>query len=322
MDALQQSYSYGSSPLTSSSRSTLYHAYLVGGNISQSLSPLLHTILFNAIETKWSFHLAQTTDASQFTAMLTAGDTIGTSITMPNKVAFLPCLDALTEEASVIGAVNTSFVRIAPGGRPRYIGTNTDCVGLRETILQKEPGAGVVAQGRPAMVVGGGGAARSAIYSLWKWFQPSEIYIANRLESEVEEIVRDFTKAMPGIQLRHIPTVEMSKQISAPHIVIGAVPDYPPQEPGEILCSNICDAILQRDEKGLLVDMCYMPSPQTRLLKGADGQGWKTITGAEVLLRECVAQQILWAETEPSEMGARQALAAISKKTMTPVSNM
>jgi quinate dehydrogenase len=233
---------------------------------------------------------------------------------MPNKVTFKTSLDYLTEEAQIIGAVNTSFVRVAPDGRRVYVGTNTDCVGIRETILQRSPEAASAAQGKAAMVVGGGGAARSAIYSLWKWFGPSEIYIANRLESEVREICNSFIEGMPGIQLRHIKTVQDAERVAAPSIIIGTIPDYPPTQPGEVLCNRICDVILRKQEKGLLVDMCYMPSPQTNLLSSAKSQGWKTITGREVLVRVCVAQQILWVEEEPSEMGVKQALEAVGEK--------
>lgn len=91
---------------------------------------------------------------------------------MPNKVAFQPLLDDLTDEARVIGAVNTAFIRLMPDGRRRYIGTNTDCVGIRETIPQRNPYA--------------------VSNALWAWFRPSEIYIVNRLKSDVNAIVNYF----------------------------------------------------------------------------------------------------------------------------------
>ncbi|KAL4810634.1 hypothetical protein BDV18DRAFT_155247 [Aspergillus unguis] len=315
MDILRQSYTYGKSPLTAKSRSIPYHAFLFGASISQSLSPLLHGILFKSANAVWSYDKVQTTDRSTFEGILAANDTIGSSITMPNKVTFGSSLDHLTEEARVIGAVNTSFVRTAADGRRVHIGTNTDCVGIREAILQRYPAAPSTSKGKPAMVVGGGGAARSAIYALWKWFGPSEIYISNRLDSEVEDIMQYFRRAIPSIQLRHLESVESAEHVSAPHIIIGTVPDYPPTQPGEILCAEICDAVLRKPEKGLLMDMCYMPSPQTKLLRRAEDQGWNTVLGTDVLVRVCVAQQILWVEEVPNEAGVKEALEAMSEKT-------
>lgn len=312
MDILQQSYRYGNSPLKPSSLSAPYNVYLFGGNISRSLSPLLHAILFRSMDASWEFHRVQTTKSSDFQSKLAATDSIGASITMPNKVTFGPLLDDLTDDARVIGAVNTAFIRYSSIGRRRYIGTNTDCVGIREAILQHDRAAMSIAKGKPAMVIGGGGAARSAIYALWKCFSPSEIYITNRLESEVDEVIKHFTKAMPGVKLRYIADVVAAERLPAPTIAISTVPDNPPSEPGEMLCWKITKTVLAKEKKGLFVDMCYMPSPETRMLTTAREAGWKTIAGTEVLVRVCVAQQILWLEKMPNEQGLREAVDAIA----------
>lgn len=131
-----------------------------------------------------------------------------------------------------------------------------------------------------------------------------------------------FRKAIPSIPLRHINSVQAAEQVPAPSIIIGTVPDYPPTQPGEVLCARICDVILRKREKGLLVDMCYMPTTETKLLTTAKVQGWNTISGTEVLVRVCVAQEILWAEEEPNERGIQQALAAISEKTKVQLSRL
>jgi quinate dehydrogenase len=312
MDTLRESFHYGTSPLTSSSLSSPYNTYLFGSHISKSLSPLLHEILFRSLGAPWKFHLEQTTDKQKFQTTLAAPETIGVSITMPNKVTFGLLLDDLTEAAQVIGAVNTTFVRLDSTGKRRYIGTNTDCVGIRESIVQYDPTAIKTAEGKPAMVIGGGGAARSAIYALWKWFS-SEIYIVNRLKSEVDDIIKHFTKVMPGIQLRYISDIATAQSLPAPSIIVSTIPDYPPSEAGEVLCWNICETFLEKVDKGLLVDMCYMPVPGTRLVKAANKAGWRTILGTEVLVRVCVAQEALWTERLPNQQGVSEAIAAITQ---------
>lgn len=312
MDILRKSYQYGKSPLTSTSQPAPYNAYLFGGNISRSLSPLLHGILFRSMGATWAFHLAQTTEKSKFLDTLADPKTAGVSITMPNKVTFGSLLDDLTEEARGIGAVNTTFVRIDDTGKRRWIGTNTDCVGIRDAILDQDPSAASKSKDRLAMVIGGGGAARSAIYAMWKWFSPSEIYIANRLKSEVDEIMSFFAGSLPGIKLRFISDITLSETLPAPSIIVGTIPDYPPSQPGEVLCWKICENMLGKSGNGLLVDMCYMPSTETRLLNAARSKGWKVIRGTEVLVRVCVAQQILWLERQPKGKGVEEAIAAIA----------
>ena len=58
---------------------------------------------------------------------------------MPHKITFTREVDELTEEGSVIGAINTIFMRKDHEGRTRYIGTNTDCIGVRDAFLQNCP---------------------------------------------------------------------------------------------------------------------------------------------------------------------------------------
>lgn len=108
----------------------------------------------------------------------------------------------------------------------------------------------------------------------------------------------------------------------APYIVIGTVPDYPATQPGEILGAATCDAVFWKPEKGLLLDMCYMPSPQTKLARTAEDQGWNTVMGTDVLVRVCVAPQMLWAEEVLNEAGVKQALAAMRDKSRPQVAKL
>lgn len=57
------------------------------------------------------------------------------TVSRPHKVAITGYLDELTTEGREVGACNTIFVREHQGQR-RYIGTNTDVVGIREAFAQ------------------------------------------------------------------------------------------------------------------------------------------------------------------------------------------
>jgi len=61
---------------------------------------------------------------------------------MPHKVAIIEHLDELTEEARMVGACNTVFLRREETtGKRRYVGTNTDVVGIREAFYRNVEGA-------------------------------------------------------------------------------------------------------------------------------------------------------------------------------------
>jgi quinate dehydrogenase len=96
---------------------------------------------------------------------------------MPHKVAILKHLDGLTEEGRDVGAVNTLFIREDSTGKRLFMGTNTDVIGIRESFFRNAKPESF--QNRPALVIGGGGAARSAVYALRKWMNVGAIYLVS-----------------------------------------------------------------------------------------------------------------------------------------------
>lgn len=97
--------------------------------------------------------------------------------------------DDVTDEARAIGAINTIFIRKnTQSNKPLYIGINMDAIGFKEAFVKNFPDILSHSCGNPAIIIGGGGASRSAIYALWTWFGASEIYLVNRLDSEVHAI--------------------------------------------------------------------------------------------------------------------------------------
>ena len=134
-DILEASYAYGSSPLTAISLTKPRKTFLFGYPIAHSMAPMLHATLFKGLSIPWSYKLLETPDTSLFLPALKAPACIGCAVTMPHKVALVPAVDAVTEEGRMIGAINTVFQRKSPSGEIRCIGTNTDCVGVREAFL-------------------------------------------------------------------------------------------------------------------------------------------------------------------------------------------
>jgi quinate dehydrogenase len=100
---------------------------------------------------------------------------IGASVTMPHKVNILKHLDGLTPEGKDVGAVNTLFIQENDSGERLCMGTNTDVIGVRDAFSYNVDS--IKYQNLPALVVGGGGAARSAVYALTKWMKVRAIYL-------------------------------------------------------------------------------------------------------------------------------------------------
>ncbi|KAI1761062.1 NAD(P)-binding protein [Hypoxylon sp. FL1150] len=295
-DILQSSYRYGTSAVSESSRSQKLRTFLFGFPLHNSLAPLLHAKLFAGLSIPWTYSPKETQDASRFIPTLIASDVIGCAVTMPYKVAMMTAVDDVTDEAKVIGAINTVFIRKGADGSPRYIGTNTDCIGVREAFLQNFPDLLKHSAGKPGLVLGGGGACRSSVYALWKWLGASKIYLVNRLESEVADVIQSLKSAGFGGELIHVSSVEMAEVLESPALVVGTIPDFPPKERGEITARNIVNEFLSREEKGYVLEMCYHPKPRTEFFDIAVAAGWKVLYGTEAMIYQGVAQQVLWTE--------------------------
>ena len=105
----------------------------------------------------------------------------GASVTMLQKVAILQHLDGLTPEGQTVGAVNTLFIRrdLQTGTR-LFMRINTDVIGVRDSFYFNVRDLDFSFRKRPAFVVGGGGAARSAVYALRTWMKATRMYLVNQ----------------------------------------------------------------------------------------------------------------------------------------------
>lgn len=209
---------------------------------------------------------------------------------MPHKVAIMQHLDELTDECRDVGACNTLFVRDLPDGRRIFCGTNTDVIGIRESFLQNVSNPSAVFQDRPALVIGGGGAARSAVYALRKWLKATDIYLVNRDKSEVDAIIAQCTARGYGSGLIHVDSVQKAEALESPGAIVACVPDFPPKTDAEKLARRITHTILQKEHKGAMLEMCYNPSPYTKLGALAEAEGWQVILGTEALVWQGIEQ--------------------------------
>ncbi len=133
---------------------------LIGSGIQRSLTPAMHEeeARHHGLRLHYQLIDLDTTGASldALPTLISAARTMGfagLNITYPCKQAVIPLLDGLSEEARVMGAVNTVVNR---GGK--LIGHNTDGSGWRWGFLRTLPSADL-----SSVVLLGAGGAGSAI---------------------------------------------------------------------------------------------------------------------------------------------------------------
>ncbi|HJV34802.1 shikimate dehydrogenase, partial [Geomonas sp.] len=168
--------------MTISGKTTL--TGIIGYPVSHSLSPLMHNAAFAALSLDWvyvPFPVAPERLAEGVRGLAALG-VAGFNVTIPHKVAIIPLLDRIAPEAELIGAVNT--VQVKDG---LLTGYNTDGIGLLAALEGK---LGFTPSGRSVLVLGAGGAARSALVSL-ALAGASRIDIVNRSLEKGEELAAE-----------------------------------------------------------------------------------------------------------------------------------
>lgn len=246
---------------------------------------------------------------------------------MPHKVAILKHLDELTPECRAVGACNTLYVRDEPdassptGTRRLFCGTNTDVVGVRESFLQNVPNATAsddnnnhVFRHRPALVIGGGGAARSAVYALHHWLDATTIYLVNRDAVEVAAVMAECTARGYGASLVHVATEAQARALPGPGAIVACVPDAAPVTPAECTARAVTEVFLHKAHKGALLDMCYNPSPFTALGRLAAEAGWQVILGTEALVWQGLEQDRYWTGRRAEDLPVREVKEKIGRQ--------
>ncbi|KKY31361.1 putative quinate dehydrogenase [Diaporthe ampelina] len=234
---------------------------------------------------------------------------------MPHKVAILPHLDELTPECRAVGACNTMYIRDEPdpssptGFRRVYCGTNTDVVGVRESFLQNIPADkhDSVFRGRPGLVIGGGGAARSAVYALRRWLGATSIYLVNRDRAEVDAVVAECTGRGYGDGLVHVETVAQARTLEGAGAIVACVPDLPPATEAEKQARAVTEVFLRdKGHRGAILEMCYNPTPFTALGKLAEDAGWQVILGTEAMIYQGIEQDRYFTGRSTEELPVRK----------------
>lgn len=196
-----------------------------------------------------------------------SGKPRGWNVTIPFKQNILPWLDAQTDSAQAVGAVNT--VAVMPDGS--WLGHNTDADGFWEA-LHEFPN--LPAAGR-ALLLGGGGAARAVHFALTSRGWTVETAIRRAQEPWMEQTVA----------WESLFQVDLSRF----QLVVNATPLGSQSAPNESPIINWESGNCRIH----LMDLVYTPSP-TRLMHLAAQQGWTVQDGSGMLRQQAKKAWNFW----------------------------
>lgn len=157
-----------------------------GNPIAHSLSPLIHQFFAQQEGRQLSYEKRLVTgEFAASAAELFAQGGVGCNITVPCKVEAFNWVQDKTERALIAQAVNTIKKVVKADGAVRYLGDNTDGLGLL-TDLQR---LHCPLHNSRVLIMGAGGATRGIVPVLLHLGQVQELTIVNRTVAKAQEIV-------------------------------------------------------------------------------------------------------------------------------------
>ena len=245
---------------------------LLGEKLSYSVSPKIHSMVFNKLNMKGYYHLFEFESKDLKTAM--EGFKVikprGINVTIPYKIKVMEFVDELSKGAKEIGAVNTLKFE-----RGKTIGYNTDYVGIGMLFDKYD----IEVKNKKAVILGNGGVAVTMVH-----------YLLDEGITEITVATRDVSK-LKGINkfddCRLISYDEI-KGLKESDIVINCTPlgTYPNLDDSPIEKKNI-------GKFGTAVDMIYNPK-KTLFLKYAEQAGLKAVNGLYMLVGQGTSAQEIW----------------------------
>jgi shikimate dehydrogenase len=243
-------------------------AEVIGDPIAQSLSPLIHRhwLEMLALDGEYRTRQVEIDDLDGYLAHRRSNPAWrGCNVTIPHKERVLALLDHVDPAAAVIGAVNC----VVPG-EAGLTGYNSDIDGVAAALN------GTPLAGRRAVLIGAGGASRSAV-----------AYLAGRGIGQLAVIARDPGKAESlralagSAEFRNVAFDGAGEAFENAALIVNASPlgtAGGPEWPRDLL-----DALAIRASGATLFDMVYKPL-DTPFLAAGRRCGTRSVDGLTMLI--------------------------------------
>lgn len=272
---------------------------LIGWPVEHTLSPAMHNAAFELLGLNWRYVPLPVAPGQVDAAVrgLAALGFRGANVTVPHKQAVMAVLDSVSPDARALGAVNTILIDRCPDGTATMSGHNTDAQGFIGALRQ----GGFSPEGRNALVVGAGGAARAVVFGLLG-SGSVEIVILNRTQARAQALVSDLgSVGVPGAD----PGLQRKSRLHA----------LPLTPETLVECARTADLLVNATTVGMwphvdrstwpdgvsipahltVFDLVYSPL-ETRFLRQARRSGARTIDGLGMLVRQGALAFALWTD--------------------------
>ena len=260
-------------------------AAVVANPIKHSISPFIHNSAFEATNTN-GVYLAWEVDATELAetvANIRRYQMYGINLSMPYKEQVIPYLDRLSEEACLIGAVNTVVNR-----EGTLIGYNTDGKGFFKSLPSFK-----ISRKR-LVLLGAGGAAKAILaQAILDGVSQISVFVRSssieKTRSYLEKIQNATGFRVDLFALEDVQNLQDS--ITQADLLVNAT------NVGMDGSSQPIPTSIVLPEKLMVADVIYQPF-ETPFLKWAKEQGNEAINGLGMLLYQAAEAFELWTGKE------------------------
>ena len=260
-------------------------AAVVANPIKHSISPFIHNSAFEATNTN-GVYLAWEVDAAELAetvANIRRYQMYGINLSMPYKEQVIPYLDQLSEEACLIGAVNTVVNR-----EGTLIGYNTDGKGFFKSLPSFK-----ISKKR-LVLLGAGGAAKAILaQAILDGVSQISVFVRSSSIEKTRPYLEKIKNATGfRVDLFALEDVQdLQDSITKADLLVNAT------SVGMDGFSQPIPTSIVLPEKLLVADVIYQPF-ETPFLKWAKNQGNQSINGLGMLLYQAAEAFELWTGKE------------------------
>ena len=278
-------------------------ACVMGHPVAHSRSPMIHGYWLKTLGIPGAYELKDLSpeDFPGFLTRLAANGYVGGNITVPHKEAAFKLVQRMDDAARAIGAVNTVWLE-----NGELNGGNSDTHGFISNLDDRAPGWNV--KGCRAVVLGAGGAARSAVYALAG--RGAEVAIVNRTHARARDLARAFGPKATAHEIVH-DTAALPRLLAAADLLVNCTScGMTGKPPLEIDLAPL--------KAGAVVyDVIYVPL-ETGLLAQARRRGHRAVDGLGMLLQQAGFGFRKWFGGDPKVTPELRALVEADIRAKTP----
>ena len=259
---------------------------LIGNPVNHSLSPIMQNAAIKYLGLDL-IYFSIPCDEKNFEIVIKSLSKInckGINITIPFKQKVLSYCSKISPVAEQIKAVNT----LKPNSRGEWYGINTDVEGLIHPLKNLN------LLNKRAIILGSGGAARSAVQGLIN-LKMSEIIVISRNQISRDSIINDF-KTQHSIRCTSSKSPNTLNLINSADLIVNTTPvgmiNHTSANEDLPFGENFWTSL---NSKTVIYDLIYNPQ-ETRLLNFSRKKGCQTINGMKMLVAQGAKSLSYWTD--------------------------